>query len=188
REWIQASSSLQVAVNISPQQFFAPEFVSLVLRTLTESGLAPESLELEITEGTVMQDVERAKKVMGALINEGIRFTLDDFGTGYSSLSHIRTLPISGFKIDKSFIDDMVNNRETQAIVSMLVHLARELDLELTVEGVETQKQLDILLEIHPLVLIQGYYFSKPVPPPGFARFLQKQLEGSNPFIDELVT
>lgn len=162
---------VRLAVNVSPKQLFTAGFTMQVLRMLEVERVDPRWLELEITESTVMEDLNRATRIMGDLVVEGLQFTLDDFGTGYSSLSHIRTLPIGGFKIDRSFVLDLAANRETQSICSLFVKLAKDLHMELTVEGVETEEQMAFLRQF-PEVHIQGYYFSKPLHPDAFRKYL----------------
>ncbi len=174
------SLDMRLAVNVSPRQLFAKGFVPQVLRILEQEQIDPQSIELEITESAIMDDMERATRIMGDLVIEGIRFVLDDFGTGYSSLSYLRMLPIAGFKVDRSFVLDLADNRETQAICTLFGNLARDLRLEFTVEGVETEGQIDYLRKF-PDAVIQGYYYSKPLPPDQFSAYISAPaLESKN--------
>ena len=163
---------ISVSVNVSSHQFANPDFHNTVMSATESAGLDPHSLELEITESVIMNDLSGTVRTMERLRREGIRFSLDDFGTGYSSLSYIRNLPLSGIKIDKSFISDITNNHETQAIFRMLVALTNELRLEITAEGVETQEQRDFIASLGADIRIQGYFYSRPLPPDDFASFL----------------
>lgn len=166
-----AGTPVRIAVNVSPKQLFTHGFTSQVLRIMDMERLDPRWLELEITESAVMEDLNRATRIMGELVVEGLQFTLDDFGTGYSSLSHIRTLPIGGFKIDRSFVMDLADNTETQSICSLFMKLARDLHMELTVEGVETAAQMEFLQQF-PEASIQGFYYSKPLSPQEFRNYV----------------
>ncbi len=171
-ELVKAGEMLKVAVNVSPKQFFDEGFIPAVQRALESSGLDPVYLELEITESTVMHDIESAVAIMKRLGETGVTFTLDDFGTGYSSLSHIKNLPLSGVKFDSTFIRDVAENSETRAIIKALASMCSELMLELTVEGVETEEQLNEIKRIAPGAMIQGYYYSRPLDAEGFRRYL----------------
>jgi predicted signal transduction protein with EAL and GGDEF domain len=154
--------ALRVAVNVSARQFRDPAFPELVARTLERTGLAPESLELEITEGMVMQDTVGSRKMLGDLKALGVRIALDDFGTGYSSLSYLTKLPIDAIKIDRSFIRDLDDTVRSATITSAIIGLSRGLDIDVVVEGVETQAQLDFVSK-HGSSEIQGYLFAKPM-------------------------
>ncbi len=165
---------ITVSVNVSSHQFANPDFHYTVMNATESTGLDPHSLELEITESVIMNNLSGTVHTMELLRREGIRFSLDDFGTGYSSLSYIRNLPLSGIKIDKSFISDITDNHETQAIFRMLVALTNELRLEITAEGVETQEQRDFIASLGKDIRIQGYYYSRPLPPDDFAAFLER--------------
>lgn len=171
-ELAKGGEKLKVAVNVSPKQFFDEGFIPAVQHALDSSGLDPVYLELEITESTVMHDIESAVAIMERLGEKGVTFTLDDFGTGYSSLSHIKNLPLSGVKFDSTFIRDVADNSETRAIIKALASMCSELMLELTVEGVETEEQLKVIKRIAPGAMIQGYYYSRPLDGEGFRKFL----------------
>jgi diguanylate cyclase (GGDEF)-like protein len=162
-EWQRSGHDLVMAVNISPKQFAGDDLVDLVLDTLSRTGLDPTRLELEITESAFLENPTATVRAMEHLASRGVRFSLDDFGTGYSSLSYIRFLPLAGIKIDRTFMTDLAGER-TRAIVSTMIHLARELRLELTMEGVETAKQLSLLRHFGSDFFVQGYLFSRPLP------------------------
>jgi EAL domain-containing protein (putative c-di-GMP-specific phosphodiesterase class I) len=129
---------------------------------LREFDIEPTSLELEITEGIFLHPSPEVAEMIAAVRRLGVRVALDDFGTGYSSLSYINRYPIDTIKIDKSFIDGIGSNRETRAIVELIVRLGAALDLNIIAEGVETQDQTDILMQIGCRA-IQGYHFAKPL-------------------------
>ncbi len=174
QEWNTLGHHLQIAVNVSPQQFSDNAFCTSVLEAIEKAGVDPSTVELEITESAFMTNLSKAVRIMKDLQKEGIRFSLDDFGTGYSSLSYIHHLPLSGIKIDRSLTFDLHTNPDTRAIISTLVFMARELALELTVEGVETQEQLAFIQSLGNDLMVQGYLFSPPLPPEEFLRYLQK--------------
>lgn len=160
RNW---PSDIRVAVNFSPKQFQQSNLLRVVARALADSGLAPERLEVEITENTLMIDTEDVAAKIEALDAMGVRLSLDDFGTGYSSLSYLNRFPVRKLKMDRSFVNTLLESRKTQAIVSAVALLARELDIEVVAEGVETQEQLACLATKN-VFLIQGYLFSRPKP------------------------
>lgn len=162
---------LRIAVNVSPVQFRHPDFVPSVLRIVSESGLDPARLELELTEGVLVADADAAEAAMMDLRAHGIRMALDDFGTGYSSLIYLRRFPFDKIKIDRSFLESMETTGESAILVHSVVHLGRALGLTVTAEGVETEEQLHFLqaLGCH---LLQGYLLSKPVPAADIDRML----------------
>jgi EAL domain-containing protein (putative c-di-GMP-specific phosphodiesterase class I) len=152
---------LRVSVNISASEFVDTDFVDHLSNVLREFGLLPQSLELEITEGIFLHPSPGIAETIAAVRHLGVRIALDDFGTGYSSLSYINRYPIDTIKIDKSFIDGVATNRQTRAIVELIVKLGDALDLNIIAEGVETQEQTDILMQIGCRA-IQGYHFARP--------------------------
>ena len=153
---------VRIAVNLSPIQIQQKDFVQMVRTALDVNGLPPDALELEITEGVMMQDVERAIPVLQSLHEMGIRISVDDFGTGYSSLNYLRRFAIDTLKIDRSFVNDITSDPDDAAIVRAIVTLAHSLDLTVVAEGVETTAQLRHLRSLG-CNLIQGYLLSKPV-------------------------
>ncbi len=159
---------IPISVNLSTRQLLQSNLVSTVEKIIIDSGINPELLELEITESMSM-DIERSLEILMKLKGLGVRISVDDFGTGYSSLSYLRQLPIDRVKIDQSFIKDMNVNPSNEAIVSTIINMGHNLNLAVTAEGVETKEQV-IHLQKHDCDEIQGFYFSKPVPPDVFER------------------
>jgi diguanylate cyclase (GGDEF)-like protein/PAS domain S-box-containing protein len=166
--------NLRVAVNLSPRQFAQPNLVELVSQILDETGLSPHYLEVELTENLVMTGVERSLDVLKDLKAHGIQISIDDFGTGYSSLAYLKRFPIDVLKIDKSFVQDIASDPDDETVVASIISLAHNLKLHVIAEGVESHDQL-AFLERHGCDEIQGYYFSKPVPPSTFAQMLSAQ-------------
>jgi diguanylate cyclase (GGDEF)-like protein/PAS domain S-box-containing protein len=146
REWEHAGfGPLRIAVNLSARQFAEPGLVRDVARVLEETGLAPTSLEIELTESLVMEDVEAAIRTMSELKLMGVKLSIDDFGTGYSSLSYLRRFPVDVLKIDRSFVRDIPGSEDDAAMVAAIIELARGLRMRVIAEGVETEAQLDYL-------------------------------------------
>jgi len=161
RLWIDAGyGPLRMSVNVSSRQFWRSDFVSTVSQVLQRTGLEAGYLELEITE-SMTTDVERAVHVLEQLKRLGVRIAVDDFGTGYSSLNYIRTFPIDSFKIDRTFISEMTDSVAAKAIVSTIISLAKNLNLNVVAEGVETVGQRDAL-DTDGCDVIQGYFYSAP--------------------------
>ncbi|MCF6291375.1 MAG: EAL domain-containing protein [Desulfobacterales bacterium] len=173
RSWQEAGFSLSVAVNLSPRQFRREDLVDTVAAVLEETGLPPERLELEITEGVVMENREAVTGFMIKLKQMGIMLAIDDFGTGYSSLSYLRHLPINTLKIDISFIREIPRNRDDMAITAAIILMARSLNLRVVAEGVETEEQLAFLMK-HGCDYLQGYLFCPPVPRTRFEELLRE--------------
>ena len=176
KEWRGEGKNIVMCVNVSAKQLASESFVHSVQSALERTGTPPHELELEITESAFMSNPEYATRIMEELRERGLRFTLDDFGTGYSSLSYIRSLPLAGIKIDRSFTADL-DNPKTRAIVSTIMHMAGELNLELTVEGIETTTELDTIRSLAPRgrdILLQGYLFSRPIPPDTFSSLFDR--------------
>jgi predicted signal transduction protein with EAL and GGDEF domain len=154
---------LQIAINLSPIQLRQTELVPLVHSVLLESGLAPERLVLEITEGALMDDYSRAVSILRRLKALGIRIAMDDFGTGYSSLSYLQSFPFDKIKIDQTFIANLERSAQSAAIVRSVLGLGRSLDLITVAEGVETQAQLEVLRR-EGCDEMQGYLIGRPQP------------------------
>ncbi|MFC6751284.1 EAL domain-containing protein [Deinococcus aquaticus] len=154
---------MRVAVNLSARQFASRDLRSVVLGALRDSGLPPACLELEITESLMMQSPERAARLLAAFQEDGVRVVLDDFGTGYSSLGYLARFPLSGLKIDRSFVSALEEKPDGHdaAIVRAVVGLSRDMGLELVAEGVESLGQVE-LLENLGVRIMQGYYFARP--------------------------
>ncbi|WP_447554601.1 putative bifunctional diguanylate cyclase/phosphodiesterase [Vreelandella sp. EE22] len=158
-----AHGPITMAVNVSPMQFQRPGFVASIEKVLEQSGLAPTLLEIEITEGVLMDSAEHAIGAINGLRELGVHIALDDFGTGFSSLSYLKRLPINKLKIDRSFIRDVTSDENDAAIVEGVITMASKLGLTVLIEGVETAEQFRYLRERHPTYL-QGYYFARPIP------------------------
>jgi diguanylate cyclase (GGDEF)-like protein/PAS domain S-box-containing protein len=151
-----------VAVNVSARQFHESDLFQMVNSVLSETGLKPASLELEITESAVMQDPERTLEVLQQLNKLGVRLSIDDFGTGYSSLTYLRRFPVHSVKIDRSFVRDIPHDEGSKTLVRAIIGLAHELNLSVTAEGVETEEQ-SAFLKTHQCDILQGYLFSQAV-------------------------
>ncbi|MFH1034895.1 MAG: EAL domain-containing protein [Pseudomonadota bacterium] len=169
----QGHGGLRLAVNLSARQFAQPQLLENVEQVLASSGLAPELLELEITESTVMSNVQSASQVLDLLHGMGVSLALDDFGTGYSSLYYLKHLRIDVLKIDRSFVRDIPDNSEANAIAEAVVSLARSLRLQVVAEGVETHAQLGFLRGLG-CDYLQGYLFSRPLSTDDFGALLQE--------------
>ena len=170
----QGMPPLRVAVNLSARQFVQANLVSEVARVLDASGLAPASLELEITESMVMDNPERAIQTLRQLKSMGISLAIDDFGTGYSSLGYLKRFPIDNIKIDRSFIKDIPRNNDDAIITRTIIDMTHNLRLKVIAEGVETVAQLDFL-RAHGCDEIQGYYFSRPLAEDAFLALVLAQ-------------
>lgn len=162
----------RVAVNLSARQFTLPDLTERIDNILSETGLPPGHLELEITEGTVMNNPKHAITIMHQLRERGIHLALDDFGTGYSSLSYLRKFPLNTLKIDKAFVDDCSTNIG-KAMIDTIVTIARNLSLSTVAEGVETSEQKALMASMK-CDFIQGYLYSKPLSASDFAKFANK--------------
>ncbi|HSD91898.1 MAG TPA: EAL domain-containing protein [Methyloceanibacter sp.] len=153
----------RLAVNLSPGQFKTQNVYELVRRVLAETGLEPERLELEITETIILQNTEAVLETLKRLDQLGVAIAMDDFGTGYSSLSYLARLPVKKIKIDRSFIDTLGTSDQTSAIVSSIVGLGQSLHVTITAEGVETERQAEILRK-WGCNQVQGFYYGRPDP------------------------
>lgn len=164
-------SQLDLSVNVSARQFRQPDFSEQVVRTLDETGARADRLVLELTESSVIDDIEDTAAKMQALASRGVRFALDDFGTGYSSLSILKRLPLQLLKIDGSFVKDVATDTSAPAFIQTIVGMAHSLGLEVIAEGVETLAQRDVL-KARSCTVFQGYLFTPPLPVAGFERWL----------------
>ncbi|RJF95188.1 EAL domain-containing protein [Noviherbaspirillum saxi] len=176
RHWELAGlGKLRIAINLSARQFNQPNLVRMVQSALADSGLQASDLELEITESTVMVDVQHAIRTLHELKSIDVNLSIDDFGTGFSSLSYLKQFPIDVLKIDQSFVHDLATDPDNAMIVMSVISLAHNLRLQVIAEGVETAEQLSYLRE-HKCDQVQGYLFSKPLPADKFERFLKQEL------------
>lgn len=178
RAWVDAGlPPITMSVNVSPRQFEEARLVERVAAALEDSALAPELLELEVTESLIMRDLQKSVDKMRALKGMGVSLSIDDFGTGYSSLSSLKTFPISRLKIDKSFVSDLADNPDDQAIAMAVISLGHKLNLRVIAEGVETEQQRDFL-RANECDEMQGYLFSRPVPADEIEVMFDRQAAG----------
>ena len=168
---------LNMAVNLSARQFADEDLVKDVAAALKSTGLRPELLELELTESMVIQNTERAGKVLAEIKKMGVRLAIDDFGVGYSSLTHLKRFPIDTLKVDRSFIRDLPQNAEDKALTEAIIAMGKSLNLTVVAEGVETQEQQTFLRD-RACDEMQGFFFSKPIPSGEFAELLRKHIKG----------
>ncbi len=173
REWHNKKYALGVSVNLSARDLQDEYLPYYLLQILKEQNIKAQHLTLEITENSVMQDVNHAITVLECIRDIGVRISIDDFGTGYSSLAQLRNIPLHELKIDKSFVSDMLEDKQNKAIVRSTIELAHNMDLEVCAEGVEDEKTLRYLSDIG-CERAQGYYLSKPVPSDYLIDWLQK--------------
>lgn len=169
---------LRLAVNVSARQFRTDDFVDRVRDVLHRTGADPTRLELELTETLLQEKVADTIEKMQALAALGVRFSMDDFGTGYSSLSYMTQLPLNQIKIDKFFVQNVGVDPKVQMIIQAIIGMARNLDLEIVAEGVETEAQFAFLQAAHGEMLCQGYLFSRPVPLAQFEALLDVEMAG----------
>jgi len=162
-QWHARGHPLRIAVNLSPLQFRDQELLNRVMRALSEASLAPEHLELEITESALMDENPETVRTLHALRETGLQFSLDDFGTGYSSMSYLKRLPLSNLKVDRAFIQGLPDDADNYAIVSAILSLAEHLGFSTTAEGIETLDQALLLKHLN-CDLLQGFYFARPLP------------------------
>ena len=173
RVWQDAGlPAVSIAVNVSAMEFRAEHFLADVFAVLKETGMDPKNLELELTESVLMKHAASAAVILHTLRDSGIRVALDDFGTGYSSLSYLQKFPVDALKIDQSFIREIsTSGGGDTSIVTAIINMARGLNLRVIAEGVETEEELDFL-RAKQCDEVQGYCFSRPVPPEHFAKLL----------------
>jgi diguanylate cyclase (GGDEF)-like protein/PAS domain S-box-containing protein len=179
RSWQRSvPSPSRVSVNLSLRQLQQRRFLDRVRETFRAHGVSPTSLELEITETTLMEDPERTIRILDALYGMGLHLAIDDFGTGYSSLSALQQFPISTLKIDRSFVRDVAIDRDDAAIVDAIIQMAHSLQLEVVAEGVESEQQLDFLRR-HGCDYAQGHLFGDSVTAEQFGDLLIAETDGS---------
>jgi diguanylate cyclase (GGDEF)-like protein len=161
--WAEEGLPLDMTFNLSPRQLWHPELFRKVVAPLRAAGCDPSSVMVEITEAGAMHDPDRCREAMQRLRAEGVRFAIDDFGTGYSSLSRLRELPVDVLKIDRSFVERLLGDAGDPVVARAIVALAHSLGMTPLAEGIETERQLEVLVE-QGCVLGQGNYFSPPIP------------------------
>jgi len=178
KTWQDEGIDLQrMAVNISVLQFVQPSFPGLVARILRETSLAPDALELEITESLLMKDPDGATCTLQALKNLGVQLAIDDFGTGYSSLSRLKQLPLDRLKIDKAFVREVNSQPDDAAIATAVIAMAESMGLRVVAEGVENEAQLRFLRSRN-CDEVQGYYLSRPLPVDEVTKILHRSQHG----------
>ncbi len=170
--WQVAAPDLVLSINLSPLQFRDPELCPQIFDCIARHGLAPWQLELEITEGVLMENADEIESNLASLIEAGFQLAIDDFGTGYCSLAYLPRLQVATLKLDKSFTQGLATNQATTAIVRSVIGLGHELGIKITAEGVETPEQQAWLVKVG-CDRLQGYLFSRPLPPAEFARSYQ---------------
>lgn len=174
----QGYQAIRMAVNLSPKQFNQDDIMNRIFNQIISSDLSPKYVELEITEGALVEDVEKSCDILMQLKKWGIQVSIDDFGTGYSSLSYLKKFPLDTLKIDQSFVRDLMDDSDDAAIVQAIIAMAKSLNFNVIAEGVETQQQLNYLAS-HGCNEVQGYFLGKPVPADEFEQFLVKKSEVS---------
>ncbi|MBU9721875.1 MULTISPECIES: EAL domain-containing protein [Bacillaceae] len=172
KRWSDEGNPLRISINISPIQFQRPDFVKKVESNIFKTELTPELLDLEITENDLMYNRDECLRTLHLLKDLGIRISIDDFGTGYSSLSYLRKFPIDTLKIDQSFIKELVDNTNDQAIVTSIIQLAHNMNLRVIAEGVETVDMVSFLKD-RKCDEMQGFLYSKPLPPKQLSEFIK---------------
>ena len=173
-QWCRAGTPVKVAVNLSPVQFRNSRLQPLVMEVLAQTGLSPRLLELEVTEGALMENSSATRAVLKSLTEAGVNIALDDFGTGFSSLAYLTRMPIGNIKIDRYFVGRLLEGDENEAIIRAILAMAKALGARVTAEGVETVKQARAL-EAMACDILQGYYFSRPVAASDIASLLARQ-------------
>jgi diguanylate cyclase (GGDEF)-like protein/PAS domain S-box-containing protein len=182
RAWVDQGLPMStMAVNVSAMELRDMRYLDVLFSVLKETGLGPDSLELELTESVLMKHADSASVILQTLREQGVQVAVDDFGTGYSSLSYLSKFPIDALKIDQSFVSQVTAAGDDTSIVTAVISMARSLRLRVVAEGVETQEQLEFL-QAHECDEAQGYYFSRPVSAEEFAEVLSTGISQSNGF------
>jgi EAL domain-containing protein (putative c-di-GMP-specific phosphodiesterase class I) len=163
RRWYKAGMDIAIAVNLSARTVLDPDLPNVIAGLLAYHEVPGRMLVCEITETTIMTDRDLAHDILTRLSHMGVRISIDDFGTGYSSLAYLKRLPVHEIKIDRSFVTDMLEDRNDAEIVSAIIDLAHNLRIEAVAEGVESKEQLDALAA-KGCDMVQGYYISPPIP------------------------
>jgi EAL domain-containing protein (putative c-di-GMP-specific phosphodiesterase class I) len=173
KEWQDSLGVIRVAVNLSPQTLMHPDFkdsFDLIVKNKNDGEL----LTFEITENLFLSEFDRLANVLQHICSLGVELSIDDYGTGYSSLSRLRRLPVNELKIDQSFIKEMVDNKDDQAVVHSTIELAHNLGLSVVAEGVETQSALDLLIKLG-CDTVQGFLVSRPLPQDEVSEFIKSK-------------
>jgi len=172
--WRKAGMQLNVSVNLSARQFYREDLAQRISDIVKTEQCEPSWIELEVTETSLLHDLDAIRKVLHQLRDEGFTVAIDDFGTGYSSLTHLKHFPIDTLKIDISFIADLETDPQDAAITEAIIGLARGLGLKVVAEGVGTREQLEFL-DIHGCDSFQGFWMSKPLPADEFTAFVAQR-------------
>ncbi len=179
REWQSFGlPPIPIAVNLSAVQFKRTDLVEAVGGLIKEFGIDPSWLELEITESMIMENVDSTVAALHGLHDIGVSLAIDDFGTGHSSLAYLKRFPMDKLKIDRSFVRDVVEDPDDAAIAQIIINLAKQLNLAVIAEGVETVPQLDFLRQ-HGCDVAQGYHFSPPIDAVRFVDWFRNHPEGA---------
>jgi EAL domain-containing protein (putative c-di-GMP-specific phosphodiesterase class I) len=167
-------SALRMAVNLSSRQLRRTDLASTVASIIKNIGVDPGLIELELTEGSLMENLEQTAVALTHLKDQGVRIAIDDFGTGYSSLSTLKRFPINTLKIDRSFICDILRDEESAAISEAIISMGHSMKLEVIAEGVETEQQCNFL-KMHHCDRMQGFFFSRAIPATAFTELLKSK-------------
>ena len=173
KKCLETDDKFYISINVSVTQLMSPDFIGRVKELMECYSIPPANLVAEVTESVFITDMKRVTGMLNSIRELGVRVSLDDFGTGYSSLSYLAKIPLDNLKIDQSFLRDALNDPTSVAILKSIISLARNLNLSITAEGVETAEHLE-LLEVHGCDYLQGYHFSKPIPPDELERFMKR--------------
>ena len=173
KQWLTVNPELVVSINLSAKHFNSKSVVDDIKKILKDTGVAAQNLEIEITEGVLISKTHHAEKILHQLKEIGFNISLDDFGSGYSSLSYLKQLPIDRLKIDRAFVYDLENNKDSRMIIEAIVNLAESMDLAVIAEGIENETQANALTELNCFEG-QGYLFSKPCPADDFFQQLNR--------------
>lgn len=164
---------LTMAINISGKQLHTPDLIDKVLDTVHQARIGPQFIELELTEQVFIENIQSHRHFMHAIREHGIALAIDDFGVGYSSLSYLKNFPVTSLKIDRSFVQDLPGDNDDATITQTIINLAKNLEIDIVAEGIETEQQVDFLMERECFVG-QGFLFSRPIPAEQFTQLLQK--------------
>jgi EAL domain-containing protein (putative c-di-GMP-specific phosphodiesterase class I) len=171
--WLKENLNVTIAINVSPLQFRQAGFADKIHDLIKSTGLPPGALQIEVTEGAVMESVDEAVEILTKIKQLGVKVALDDFGTGYSSLSRLSTLPLDKLKVDQSFVRQIETDLASRAVTETIIPLGRSLNLEVIGEGVESEQALSYL-RAQGCDQGQGYWFSRPLPAHDFATWCQQ--------------
>ncbi|MEP4100906.1 EAL domain-containing protein, partial [Paraglaciecola sp.] len=170
----QYGDKVSLAINVSPRQLQTSQIVEEFTYLLQETGLSPECIELEITEGCVIDDLEQTGKILWELKDLGLRIAIDDFGSGYASFAYLSKLPVDVLKLDKVLIDDLETNNDMTDMLKSIIDLCGRMRIEVVAEGVENERQVNMLKELG-CHYIQGYVYSRPITRENFEKILINQ-------------